>query len=89
MTECGRCHTEITDGKYRNSMHYGKIHNKCHDKMFADISINRDEIRINIIKERENKISFLEKKRDNITAEIENQKEYLNAFKKTGGVVLH
>ena len=44
MTNCGRCHTEIKDGEYRNSMHYGKIHNKCHDKMFADLNlINQTE----------------------------------------------
>jgi len=36
---CGRCNLEIKkDEDYRNSMHYGKIHNKCHDKMFADLS---------------------------------------------------
>jgi len=35
---CGSCTLEIKDDKYRNSMHYGKIHNSCHDKMIADLS---------------------------------------------------
>lgn len=39
MTECGRCHKKIKEGeKSRESMHYGKIHNSCHDKMLASLA---------------------------------------------------
>jgi len=35
---CGRCKLEITSAQdYRNSMHYGDIHNSCHDKMIEDL----------------------------------------------------
>lgn len=42
MTECGRCHNEIKDVQSsRESMHYGKIHNSCHDKMIADLGAKK------------------------------------------------
>lgn len=37
VTQCGRCHTEIKDDNFRESMHYGKIHNSCHDKMIDSL----------------------------------------------------
>jgi len=41
MTICGRCNYTIKDGEdYRNSMHYGNIHNTCHDKMLSDLGEN-------------------------------------------------
>lgn len=42
-----------------------------------------DKIRLSIIKKRELQISLLEKKRDSINDEIENQKEFLIAYQKT------
>lgn len=45
MNVCGYCNCEIKDDeKYRNSMHYGKIHNKCHDKMIAGLSSDTSQI---------------------------------------------
>lgn len=42
-----------------------------------------DGIRLSIIKKRKLKISLLEKKRDNLNEEIQEEKEYLKAYQKT------
>ena len=42
-----------------------------------------DGIRLSIIKKRKLEISLLEKKRDNINEEIQEEKEYLKAYQKT------
>ena len=42
-----------------------------------------DKLRLSIIRKRENQISILEQKRDSINENIEIEKEYLAAYKKT------